>query len=233
MRARLLVSGLIVTASVSFAHVAFGQDAPPPTAIGSDDDNLPPVANDARPIPSPPPAPGPSKGRQLRADGDGDDESDGPRPTGRDHARFRGGVSLYGGGYLIRGTGIGYGGLEGRLGVQIRDWVGIYAEPAFLVGADSSGVIGRVSLGVIPEFSVADIWFIGAGPELYAVAGATKNSYFVASSIVGVNARTGFAIGSKRPGRRHSFTIAADLRLDFFDGHPGVAPALSLGYDAW
>jgi hypothetical protein len=38
---------------------------------------------------------------------------------------------------------------------------------------------------------------------------------------------------SKRPGRRHAFTVAFDGHVDFYDGRVGVAPTIALGYDAF
>lgn len=251
-----------VTAALAvlvIAGTASAQDAPaqPPPAqpAPSGGSTLPPIAADAKPQTPPPVTP---SRRAVDADDDADDPNDEARDdrddedrgkrrhrhkeSGEDRARFRGGVSAYGGAYLFGGFAIPYGGVEGRLGAQIRDWVAVYAEPAFLLGGrlgeTGGSVVARVSLGVIPEFTVADLWFIGLGPEVYAVAGGGHSTidnttgFFASASYVGINGRTGFAFGSKRPGRRKCFTLAFDGRVDFFGGHPGFAPALSLGYDA-
>jgi hypothetical protein len=270
MRTTRSLLATIATASIAtltFAGTAAAQDQPaaqPAPAAG--DSKLPPLAADAKPQP-PPPSTKPVDDDRDDADDEkddgkdeGDDEDGGKKKhhhkkKEHDHARFRGGISAYGGAYVFAGHGIPYGGIEGRLGVQIKDWVAVYAEPAFLVGAalgnNGGGVVARASIGVIPEFTIADLWFIGAGPEIYAVAGGAANSntggvFFAGGSIVGINARTGFAFGSKRPGRRKCFTIALDMRLDFFRGDTvtiatgsetvgngvGFVPGLSLGYDA-
>lgn len=247
-------------AALAFVGTAAAQEAPaeqPAAALPPAEHQLPPVAAGAQPAPLAPTAK-PKAGSDDEADDEddkkgGDDDEDAPKKKkkGRDRVRFRGGVSLYGGAYIYGGAAIPYGGVEGRLGVQIKDWVAVYAEPAFLLGAvvgrTSGGAVARVSLGVIPEFTVADLWFIGAGPEAYAVIGGAADTanggdgvIFAGGSIVGVTARTGFAFGSKRPGRRKCFTIAFDARLDFFRGNSlttngggvGFAPGLSLGYDA-
>jgi len=243
--AALAAFGFTATAS---AQGATGAPAAQPAP--ADPHQLPPVAADAKPV-----APTPAANPDDKYDDDTDDSHDYANRKNRhrakkeeeeehDHVRFRGGVSGYGGAYIIGGFAIPYGGVEGRLGVQIKDWVAVYAVPAFLLGAEigqnSAGVVGRISLGVIPEFTVADLWFIGLGPEAYLAAGGgtrsnadgTSTKVFAGGSVVGINGRTGFAFGSVRPGRRKMFTIAFDGRLDFFAGHPAFAPALSLGYDA-
>ncbi len=268
----LAPSVCVALAAFACAGSALAQDAPAPAppAPATGDAKLPPIAADAKPQ-TPPPA-GQNAGNDDKDDADDDtakddgkddgDDEDAPKKHRRkkkdegDRARFRGGVSAFGGAYVFGGYGIPFGGVEGRLGVQIKDWVAVYAEPAvllgFQIGQKSAGAIARVSLGVIPEFTVADLWFIGAGPEAYAVIGGSADSnggvVFGGGSVIGVDFRTGFAFGSKRPGRRKCFTIAFDGRLDFFHdraltaqtngtttqlgGGVGFAPALSLGYDA-
>lgn len=151
-----------------------------------------------------------------------------------DRARFRGGVSAEIGAYRIDGQTLGLFGLQGRLGVQFRDWIGLYAAPSFQFGVGEWDVMGRVALGVVPEFTVGDLFFFGAGPEFFAAAGATdEHGVFGTAANIGVLGRAGFAFGSKRPGRRHAFTLAGDLRVDFYRDDLGVAPTLSLGYDAF
>lgn len=151
-----------------------------------------------------------------------------------DRARFRGGVSAEIGAYRIDGETLGLFGLQGRLGVQIRDWIGLYAAPSFQFGFGEWDVMGRVGLGLVPELTVGDLFFIGAGPELFAAAGVTdEHGVFGTAANIGVLGRAGFAFGSKRPGRRHAFTLAGDVRIDFYRNDLGVAPTLSLGYDAF
>jgi hypothetical protein len=161
-----------------------------------------------------------------------------------DRTRFRGGVSLLGGAYCLtdaegKGSDMTYcaflGGVEGRLGVQFNDFFGLYATPSFQLGGGAWDVVGRVSLGVMPELTFGDVLFIGLGPELFAADAAPDNAEaFEDQSHLGVRGRAGLAFGSKRPGRRHAFTLAADVRVDIFDDeNVGVAPTLSLGYDAF
>ncbi len=170
-------------------------------------------------FPAPPPGPS-GKGRPTRVE--------------EDRARFRGGVSAQIGGYFIEDTGLGLFGIQGRLGAQIIDEFGIYATPGFQMGASTEGALARVSIGVIPELTLGDLWFIGAGPEVFAAAGIDDDvDVFGGAYLIAARLRTGFAFGSKRPGRRHAFTLAFDGHVDFYDGKVGVAPTVALGYDAF
>ncbi len=165
-----------------------------------------------------------------------------PGPTGKgrptrvheDRARFRGGVSAQIGGYVIEDTGLGLFGIQGRLGAQIIDEFGIYATPGFQMGASTDGAVARVSVGVVPELCLGDLWFIGAGPEVFAAAGiGDDGDFFGGAYFIAARLRTGFAFGSKRPGRRHAFTLAFDGHVDFYDDKVGIAPTVALGYDAF
>lgn len=157
-----------------------------------------------------------------------------PMPVDEDRARFRGGVSAQIGGYVIEDTGLGLFGIQGRLGAQIIDEFGIYATPGFQMGASLDGAVARVSIGVVPELTLGDLWFIGAGPEVFAAAGIGEDGdLFGGAYLIAARLRTGFAFGSKRPGRRHAFTLAFDGHVDFYDGKVGVAPTVALGYDAF
>lgn len=163
--------------------------------------------------------------------------------TPADRVRFRGGVSLLGGAYCLadaegEGSDMTYcafiGGVEGRLGVQFNDVFGLYATPSFQLGGGAWAVIGRVSVGIMPELTFGDVLFIGLGPEIFAADAAPDNAdAFGEQSHLGVRGRAGLAFGSKRPGRRHAFTLATDIRVDIFDETVGVAPTFALGYDAF
>ncbi len=252
----LLAAVVSSSLATAFVGTAAAQGAPEAQPAAPAERQLPPVAAGAKPTDPAPLAPTAKPVHASNDDADdeddrddkkGDDDEDAPKKRSHkkqgDRVRFRGGVSAYGGAYVLQGFAIPYGGVEGRLGVQIKDWIAVYAEPAFLIGASGAGGVVRASVGVIPEFTVADLWFIGLGPEAYAAAGiGLKNCTstfvscdtlgFASASDVGLNGRTGFAFGSVRPGRRKMFTLAFDGRLDFYGGHPAFAPALSLGYDA-
>lgn len=194
---------------------------------------------DAEEAPAPPPPPKahkrgrghrPTKPHRRRTW----DRHDSGADEAPDRARFRGGVSAEVGAYRIDGETLGLIGLQGRLGVQFRDWIGLYAAPSFQFGVGEWDVMGRIALGVVPEFTISDLFFFGAGPELFAAGGATdEHGVFGTAANIGILGRAGFAFGSKRPGRRHAFTLAGDMRVDFYAHDVGVAPTLSLGYDAF
>jgi hypothetical protein len=85
----------------------------------------------------------------------------------KDGPRFRGGVAAGAGGLFISDYGLGLGGIDGHLGVQINNMIGVYAQPYLWVGggkiAGVSGVTGGVGSNVIVDFTFADQFFVGAG----------------------------------------------------------------------
>jgi len=100
---------VVVGCSLLVALPAAAQEPPPEAA--------PPPAMEAPP-PMPPPM---------------------PPPPARDGPRFRGGVSFSGGGAFVAGWGLGFAGVDGRLGVQLNNLIGIYAQPYFMLGYGERG----------------------------------------------------------------------------------------------
>jgi hypothetical protein len=242
-----------------------GTDAAPP-ATGAPPP--PPEGTDAAPPPlSPPPG--------AEAPGAGTPDAAPPEMAaanaeaeGEDIGRFRGGV---GGlvGVFVPGTVIQVG-PEGRLGYQINDMYAVYgsfgahAGAGFSVGEDSGGVSLGAAVFLAPMFEVtlADIFFVGLGPQfLYgtfasfdaASDGQESGSTFgaFAGLLPGFKLKTGVGFGKKRPERRKQFTIALDLSVVFGTQYKvvtttanggsitdesgiavGVLPMLALGYDA-
>lgn len=91
------------------------------------------------------------------------------RPT--DGVRFRGAIAAAGGAEF-GGTGansfaIGMGGLEGRVGVQISNLVGLYVAPYLAFGGGDIGgitaVTGTAGVSLLVDFTIADRFFIGVG----------------------------------------------------------------------
>jgi hypothetical protein len=84
-----------------------------------------------------------------------------------DGPRLRAGISVGAGGLFADGYGVGLAGIDGRIGVQINNLVGIYAQPYF-VGGDGSYAAGSgsvVSFGAdaVIDFTLASRFFIGVG----------------------------------------------------------------------
>lgn len=185
--------------------------------------------------------------------------------------RFRGGVSGTIGAF-IPGPVIQFG-AEGRLGYQINDLYAVYgdfgAHAGLGAGVDysSSGATTSIAFGAavfvsaLFEVTLADIWFIGAGPSLmYGVFGTADTSIgttsleeeasVFAGGLPGIKVRTGVGFGSDRPNRRKQFTLAVQANIVFgqryrYSGSTGlldesesvgigvgVLPMLALGYDA-
>lgn len=61
----------------------------------------------------------------------------------RDGVRFRGGISLGGGGEFISGFTAGLGAIDRPVGVQSNKLVGLYLQPHVALGAGSIGSISR------------------------------------------------------------------------------------------
>ena len=151
-----------------------------------------------------------------------------PTPVHEDPVRIRGGASAHFGAYTNRSFTLGLIGIDGRIGAQFMDMFGLYAMPRVSFGLGDRELV-RLGVALVPELTVEDLFFIGAGPEVYAPLGDLS----APAVPVAIRARTGFAFRSKRPGRRHAFSLAFDFSADFREDRVAFAPALSLGYDAF
>lgn len=84
-----------------------------------------------------------------------------------DGVRFRGGISGGGGALIGAGLTLGMGGLDGRMGVQINDLIGVYAQPQLSIYGGSAGFIpaigGIVGGTAVVDFTFIDQIFVGAG----------------------------------------------------------------------
>lgn len=172
-----------------------------------------------------------------------------PAEQAEEATRFRWGISGYGG-PLMGGLSGGSGGVDARFGAQITNMLGVYAQPVLLLGAGADASVNGASLsgialygsGVLGEVTLADLVYIGVGPELlFGAMGSASASTSTASAkasgstgpYLSVAARAGFAFGSMRPNRRKAFTIGLDMRTVFNPGDPVIVPCLALGYDAF
>lgn len=150
---------------------------------------------------------------------------------GGDGARFRFGIS--GGALALFGAGSSfpYGGADLRLGVQVNDMIGVYAQPqlGFYGGntAAGFGTGGLVGASAVVDFTFVDRVFVGAGfgyavlnnpsgPELHFRLGGYP-----------------LAGRSSEKVRRKGLMVGADLRFYFLDGATFTLPTLNLGYEAF
>ncbi len=143
----------------------------------------------------------------------------------------------------------GAGGIDARFGAQITNLLGVYAQPVLLLGAGAEASANNVSasgialygFGALGEVSLANLVYLGAGPEiLFGGMGSSSVSTSAGGAASGstgpylsITGRAGFAFGSMKPNRRKAFTIGLDFRMVLNPGDPVIVPCLGLGYDAF
>jgi len=150
-------------------------------------------------------------------------------------ARFRGGIDLTGGGVFLGNTSVGVVGLDGRLGVQVNNLLGLYIQPHLVFGGGTylgtSGFDGVFAVDGLADFTF-DRLFFGAGAGL-AYTGV--NNFYASPE---AHLRVGFypLVGHTRRGRR-GLMIGADLRIIYWtipgDGTPLLEPTIAIGYEAF
>ena len=135
-----------------------------------------------------------------------------------DGARFRGGVSLEGGALTVPNVvNVGVAGVQGQLGAQINNFVGVYAVPSFDI---VFGKVGGVNLSsaVLVDFTLGSV-SIGVGPDVGVFAG-------IGGSSTSMSAAGGALYGgrlhlawypvldkSENRARRKALAIGVDLRV--------------------
>lgn len=146
----------------------------------------------------------------------------------KDGVRFRGGISGGGGALIFDPFGtLGIGGLDGRLGVQINDLIGVYAQPQLGVYGGGGGIGGLFGTSALIDFTFIDQIFVGAGGG-FAILNAP-----VAGEI---HIRAGGypVIGFGDDGIvRQGLMLGMDLRIFFVSGIVAVSPMASIGYEAF
>jgi len=156
-----------------------------------------------------------------------------PPPPSRpkDGVRFRGGISLGGGGEFISGFTAGLGAIDGRLGVQINNLAAVYLQPHVAFGAGSigsfSGPTGSAAATVMVDFTFIDRIFVGAGGGF----GIVNNPYGAVAQL-----RFGgypvIRVAENRP-RRKGLMVGADTRIYFTQVGPVLELIASVGYEAF
>lgn len=176
-------------------------------------------------------------------------------PPPPDGARFRGGVALEGGALIVPGIfSVGVAGVQGQMGAQINNLVGVYAVPSFDV---VFGEVGGVNLGfaIMVDFTLLDDAItVGGGPDVDAFAAFGGGNGTVKASggaLYGARLHFGWHPALSHDefrARRKALTIGADVRL--LGGGAGfasasessasagggtfvLAPMLTIGYSAF
>lgn len=149
----------------------------------------------------------------------------------KDGARFRGAIALSGGGLFVSGFSAGLGGVDGRLGVQVNNLFGLYAQPHFTFGAGKvagqTGFTGTAGGSLLADFTLADSFFFAAG------GGGT-----VVGSVAGgmIHGRLGgYPLMSKGENgvRRKGLMLGSDVRVDLVGGYTVLQVTGSIGYEAF
>lgn len=219
------------------------QPEPAPEAGAPAEPAPPPEAEPAKPAPAPAPAP-PTAAPPPAP------------PEDADGARFRGGVDVTFGGLFgskdaVKYTGFA-GGVDGHIGVQINDLVGIYAVPHFTFGKvkvevppldQSSGWVVFTGTAVV-DFTFIDQIFVGVGgggtyqgptcTNCQALGGGVLHARFGGYPVIGLG-EDGI--------RRKGLMIGAELFVNFVSQLSAPAgvdtsiifiePMLTIGYEAF
>jgi len=216
-----VVEGLVIAAVLTASVVAQAQEAEPEVA------GKPPAAEEAAPAEAATPAPA------AAAPAGGDTSS-----AVVDGVRFRFGVAA-GIGFFTAATEGGeaevsctYYGADLRLGAQINDLFGVYAQPTLgYYSADDSGGLaagGLLGMAVVADVTIIDRFFAGAGL-----------GYTVYNNPAGVTPilRVGgypLMARSEQKARRKGLMLGMDLRFTSLEGlETIVMPTFNLGYEAF
>jgi len=145
--------------------------------------------------------------------------------------RFRGGVALEGGGLFVSGFSAGLGGIQGRLGVQINDMIGVYAQPELSFGAgkvgSATGFTGTASGTGVVDFTFLDQLFVGVGGGAAVLGSLTGGE--LQFRVGGYPVFTRGANGIRRKG----LMVGVDMRVYFVTGATVLSPMLGIGYEAF
>lgn len=159
-------------------------------------------------------------------------------PLRLDKPRFRGGISAGVGGFFGGYTAgdqtfsATLGGIDGRLGVQLNDLIGIYAQPHLSMGSvtdgANKGLTGVLAGSVLADFTVLNRLFVGVGGGV----GLLNNpSGPMLHFRLGGYPLLAFGEGA----RRKALVVAVDLRFVFLSAPYSTAtmPFFTIGYEAF
>lgn len=155
-----------------------------------------------------------------------------------DDVRFRGGISG-GGGIMYFTVGssfgnesllLGIGGIDGRVGVQFNDMIGLYVQPQVGIYGASGAVGGLAAGAILVDFTFFDQLFVGVG-----AGGGVLNNPAAAEIIARFGGYPVF--GEGEGGRRKGLMLGIDFRLFIAPtgGSTLIAPSptLNIGYEAY
>ena len=180
-------------------------------------------ASAQEPLPPPPPpawaAAGPPPVHQAKADG----------------PRLRGGVSAGAGGMFISDYSGVLGGVDGRIGVQINDLIGVYGVPHLSLGPVTVGgggttvstLIGVSSGTAVVDFTLLDRLFVGAGGGFGVVNRPTGPVLHFRAGGYPIMGR-----GEDGP-RRKGLMVGVDSRVYFLSGLSVMELTGGIGYEAF
>ena len=142
--------------------------------------------------------------------------------------RFRSGISAGGGIETIAGNSFAMGGIDGRLGAQLSEHMGLYVAPHLSYGSGSIGGVSG-STGTFAFTALADYTFI----ERLFVAGG--GGYGVLNNPSGpvLHFRLGGypLLSEETDGQRKGLVVALDSRTFFASGLTVEHIMVSLGYE--
>lgn len=181
------------------------------------------VAQDAYQQPAPPLSDAPPPSAEPTY---GVTRDEAPAPV--DHARFRGGIALTGGGWVPERDGAITFGIDGRLGVQINDLVGLYAQPHLSFGRFSDSGFTGTALGLLmADFTIADLLVLGGGFGAGILHAATGPVIGLRAGVYPVRAR------STERARRVGLLLSVESRIVFIQGDKIGIIMAAIGYEAF
>jgi hypothetical protein len=223
MSLKLVLGSTFALCTLGFANLAVAADdvaAEPPAAE-------PPAAD--------PPAADPAAAK-AEASAKAKQPPPAPEAADEDGVRFRGGISGGAGAEVVLDCcTAGMGGVDGRLGVQVMDLLGIYAQlhgsfGSFgeIAGSALFGLTGTAAATVLADFTFIDQIFVGAG----AGYGVLNNPH---GPVVHLRAGGYPYMDFGEDGvRRKGLMLGVDVRVFITTGDLiAVYPMAQIGYEAF
>lgn len=219
----LVVEGLAFAAVLTVSALTQAQEAEPGAP------SAPPATEEAHPPEPATPATPPPATTAATAGDTSHVVADGPR--------FRFGVSGGAGFFTAKaeagGEGISctYFGADLRLGAQINDLIGVYAQPTLGYYTADVGVLaagGLLGMAVVADATFIDRFFVGAG-----IGYTVYNSPAGVTPILRVG---GYPLMSRsdQKARRKGLMLGADLRFTSLEGLKLIVmPTFNVGYEAF
>jgi hypothetical protein len=222
-----VVEGLAIAMVLTGSALAQAQEAAPEAT------DKPPAAEEAAPAEAATPAPAAEAATPAPAAAGGDTSK-----AVVDGLRFRFGVAA-GIGFFTAASEVGsaeisctYYGSDLRLGAQINDLIGVYAQPTLgYYTADVSGVLaagGLLGMSVVADVTLIDRFFAGAG-----LGYTVYNNPAGVSPILRIG---GYPLmgRSEQKARRKGLMLGMDLRFTSLEGLKTIVmPTFNLGYEAF